>query len=71
MQEHLGNLTSEISIVRHEMKQELNGAKNSLRDVEKSLEAAWDSINNIQEGKKPTTITRKHANKASTLIAKN
>ena len=56
MQEHLGNLTSEISIVRHEMKQELNGAKNSLRDVEKSLEAAWDSINNIQEGKNPQRL---------------
>ena len=49
MQEHFGNLTSEISILRHEMKQELDGVKKSLRDVEKSLEAAWDSINDIQE----------------------
>ena len=48
MQEHFGNLTSEISILRHEMKQELDGVKKSLRDVEKSLEAAWDSINDIQ-----------------------
>ena len=52
MQEHLGNLTSGISVLRHEMKQELNGAKKSLRDVEKSLEAAWDLINDIQEGTK-------------------
>ena len=35
MQEHFGNLTSEISILRHEMKQEL-GVKKSLRDVRKS-----------------------------------
>ena len=49
MQEHFGNLTSEISILRHEMKQELDGVKKSQRDVEKSLEAAWDSINDIQE----------------------
>ena len=49
MQEHFGNLTTEISILRHEMKQELDGVKKSLRDVEKSLEAAWDSINDIQE----------------------
>ena len=49
MQEHFGNLTSEISILRHEMKQELDGVKKSLRDVEKSIEAAWDSINDIQE----------------------
>ena len=31
------------------MKQELDGVKKSLRDVEKSIEAAWDSINDIQE----------------------
>ena len=49
MQERFGNLTTEISILRHEMKQELDGVKKSLRDVEKSLEPAWDSINDIQE----------------------
>ena len=49
MEEHFGNLTSEISILRHEMKQELDGVKKSLRDVEKSIEVAWDSINDIQE----------------------
>ena len=49
MQEHFGNLATEISILRHEMKQELDGVKKSLRDVEKSLELAWDSINDIQE----------------------
>ena len=31
------------------MKQELDGVKKSLRNVEKSIEAAWDSINDIQE----------------------
>ena len=49
VQEHFGNLTSEISTLRYEMKQELDDVKKSLRDVEKSLEAAWDSINDIQE----------------------
>ena len=71
MQEHFGNLTSEISTLRYEMKQELDGVKRSLRDVEKAFEEAWDSINDIREETKPTTTTRKHANKASTLIAKN
>ena len=36
MQEHFGNLTSKISILRDEMKQELDGVKKSLRDVEVS-----------------------------------
>ena len=49
MREHFGNLTSEISMLRHEMKQELDSVKKSLRDVEKSLDATWDSINDIQE----------------------
>ena len=49
MQEYFGDLTSEFSILGHQMKQEFDGAKKSLRDVEKSLEAAWDSINDIQE----------------------
>ena len=48
VQEHFGNLTSEISILRHEMKQELDGVKKSLKEGEKSLEAAWDSINDIR-----------------------
>ena len=49
MQEHFGNLTSEISTLRYEMKQELDGVKKSLRDVEKAFEEAWDSINDIRE----------------------
>ena len=49
MQEHFGNLTSEISTLRYEMKQELDGVKRSLRDVEKAFEEAWDSINDIRE----------------------
>ena len=53
MQEHFGNLATEISILRHEMKQELDGVKKSLRDVEKSLEAAWDSINDRPAPSKP------------------
>lgn len=52
MEEHFGNLTSEISILRCEMKQELEGVKMSLRAVEKSLESAWDSINDLQEDTK-------------------
>ena len=31
------------------MKQELDGVKNSLKDVEKAFEEAWDSINDIRE----------------------
>ena len=35
------------------MKQELDGVKKSLRDVEKSLEAGWDSINDRPAPSKP------------------
>ena len=46
MQEHFWDLTSEISTLRYEMKQELDGVKRFLRDEEKYLEAAWDSRRN-------------------------
>jgi len=61
-EEHFRNLTSEISILRHEMKQELDGVKKFLRDVEKSIEAAWDSINDIQEETKTQTPQRLQEN---------
>ena len=53
MQEHFGNLTTDQPILGHEMKQELDGVKKSLRHVEKSLEAAWDSINDRPAQSKP------------------
>ena len=49
MEEHFGELKSEISRLRYEFKEEIEGVKTTLRDVEKYLQAAWDAIGDLQE----------------------
>lgn len=49
MEEHFGSLKSEISCLRHELREEIEGVKNTLHDVEKSLESAWDAISDLQK----------------------
>lgn len=49
MEEHFGSLKSEISCLRHELREEIEGVKNTLHDVEKSLEGAWDAISDLQK----------------------
>ena len=72
MEEHSGNLTSEISILSCEMKQELKSVKTSLRTVEKSLESAWESINDLQRDAKTLNDYKNTCrDKTSTLIAKS
>ena len=42
IEEHFGGLKSDISILRHELKEEIEGVKSTLTGVEKSLESAWN-----------------------------
>ena len=44
IEELFGGLKSDISILRHELKEEIEGVKSTLTGVEKSLESAWNVI---------------------------
>ena len=46
--EHFGRLKSDISIVRHELEEEIEGVKSTLTEVEKSLESAWNVVADLQ-----------------------
>ena len=52
IEEHFGSLTVEISRLSAELKEEVEAIKTNLKSVEQSLESAWDSINDLQEGSK-------------------
>ena len=49
MEDHFGSLRTEIASLRYELKDEIEGVKNTIKDMEKSIEAAWDAIKDIQE----------------------
>ena len=53
MEDHFGSLRTEITSLRFELKSEIEGVKNTIKDMEKSIEAAWDTIGDIQEEIKP------------------
>ena len=46
--EHFGSLKSEISRLSAEFKEEVENIKTNLKEVEKSLQSAWDSINDLE-----------------------
>ena len=48
IEELFGGLKSDISILRHELKEEIEGVKSTLTGVEKSLESAWNVIEDLQ-----------------------
>ena len=48
IEEHFGGLKSDISILRHELKEDIEGVKSTLTGVEKSLESAWNVIADLQ-----------------------
>ena len=49
IEEHFGGLKSDISILRHErVKEEIEGVKSTLTEVQKSLESAWNVIANLR-----------------------
>ena len=63
MNEHFGRLKSDISILRHEFKDEIEGVKSTLTEVEKSLESAWNVIADLQaELKSHADFTKTYQN---------
>ena len=44
IEEHFGSLKSEISSLSAEFKEEVENIKTKLKEVEKSIQSAWDSI---------------------------
>ena len=44
LEELFDGLKSDISILRHELKEEIEGIKSTLTGIEKSLESAWNVI---------------------------
>ena len=59
MEDHFGSLRTEIARLRFELKSEIEGVKNTIKDMEKSIEAAWDTIGDIQEEMKANSEVRK------------
>ena len=56
---HFGGLKSDISILRHKPKDEIEGVKSTLTRVEKSLESAWNVIADLQAESKSHADFRK------------
>ena len=48
IEEHFGGLKSDISILRHELKEEIKGVKSTLTEVQKPLESAWNVIPDLR-----------------------
>ena len=48
IQEHFSGLKSDILILRHELREEIEGVKSTLTGEEKSLESAWNVIADLQ-----------------------
>ena len=59
MEDHFGSLRTEIASLRYELKDEIEGVKTTIKDMEKSIEAAWDAIGDIQEEMKANSDVRK------------
>ena len=59
MEDHFRSLQTEIASLRYELKDEIEGVKNTIKDMEKSIEAAWDAIKDIQEEMKANSDIRK------------
>ena len=59
IEDHFGSLQTEIASLRFELKDEIEGVKNTIKDMEKSIEAAWDAIGDIQEEMKANSEVRK------------
>ena len=52
MEEHFDSVKSEISRLSAKVKQEVEGIKDTPKEVEKSLQSAWDTISDLQEDAK-------------------
>ncbi|CAH3161429.1 unnamed protein product [Porites lobata] len=45
----LGSLKSELSCLRHELNEEIEKVKSTVNDVKTSLNAAWDTVKDLQD----------------------
>ena len=59
MEDHFGSLRTEIASLRFELNSQIEGVKNTMKDMEKSIEAAWGAIGDIQEEVKTNSEVRK------------
>lgn len=48
IEDHLRGLKSELSILRCEIKQEMESVKTKMASLETSLNTAWDTISDVQ-----------------------
>ena len=49
MEDLFGSLKSELSCLRHELDEEIEKVKSTVNDMETSLNAAWDTIKDLQD----------------------
>ncbi|XP_068756426.1 CDK5 regulatory subunit-associated protein 2-like [Montipora capricornis] len=64
IEEHFGSLKSEISRLSAEFKEEVENIKTNLKEVEKSLQSAWDSINDLEADAKTHSDFKKASQQA-------
>ena len=64
---HFGGLKSDISILRHKLKDEIEGVKSTLTRAEKSLESAWNVIADLQAESKSHADFRKYQSSLDTV----
>ena len=50
MEDNFNNLHTEVSTLRCEFMQEMEGVKCTIKEIEKSLENAWATIDDVQKG---------------------
>ena len=59
IEKQFGGLKSDISILRHELKEEIEGVKITLTKVQKSLESVWNVIADLRaESKSHSDFTK-------------
>ena len=68
IEELFGSLSTEISYLISEIKQELEGVKTTIKEFEKSLNSAWDTIGDIQTDLKDHSDFKKDAEPKITNI---
>ena len=68
IEEHLVSLKSEISRLSAKFKEEVENIKTNLKEVEKSLQSAWDSIKYLEADAKSHSDFKKASKPANTRL---
>ena len=66
MEDNFSNLHSQIAQLSCEFKQEINGVKITMKELEKSLTNAWATIEDLQEETKTFRDSKARTNKCLT-----